>query len=107
MDTQANELNDLKAQRDALDKQIEEAEKTQRADALNICREYIKTYGFTPNELGIKRSLKRPNSVAPKYISPEGETWAGRGRKPLWLQEEEKKGKTAEDFKITTSMQNS
>jgi len=46
-----------------------------------------------------KASLKG-RKVPPKYKSPSGETWAGRGAKPKWLVAAIKKGKKAEDFLI-------
>jgi DNA-binding protein H-NS len=41
--------------------------------------------------------------VPPKYRSPSGETWAGRGAKSRWLVAALKKGKKAEDFLIDKS----
>jgi DNA-binding protein H-NS len=38
--------------------------------------------------------------VPPKYRSRSGETWAGRGARPLWLVAAMKKGKKIEDFLI-------
>ena len=38
--------------------------------------------------------------VAPKYRSPKGETWSGRGLRPRWLAAELKKGKKLESFAI-------
>jgi DNA-binding protein H-NS len=38
--------------------------------------------------------------VAPKYRSPSGETWAGRGAQPRWLVAALKKGKKVDDFLI-------
>ena len=38
--------------------------------------------------------------VAPKFRSPEGETWAGRGATPRWLKAAIKEGKKLEDFAI-------
>src|SRR6476619_7726986 len=38
--------------------------------------------------------------VPPKYRSPSGESWAGRGAKPRWLVAAIKKGKKVEDFLI-------
>ena len=38
--------------------------------------------------------------VPPKYRSPSGETWAGRGVKPRWLVAALKRGKKADDFLI-------
>ena len=43
----------------------------------------------------------KKGAATPKYMGPNGQTWAGRGRKPVWLQEAELEGKTAEDFKIS------
>jgi DNA-binding protein H-NS len=38
--------------------------------------------------------------VPPKYRSPSGETWAGRGAKPRWLVDAIKDGKKLDDFLI-------
>jgi DNA-binding protein H-NS len=45
------------------------------------------------------KSLKG-RKVPPKYRSPSGETWAGRGAKPRWMVEALKKGKKMESFLI-------
>ena len=45
------------------------------------------------------KSLKG-RKVPPKYRSPDGETWAGRGVKPRWMVEALKKGKKIESFLI-------
>jgi len=42
----------------------------------------------------------RGRKVAPKYRSPQGETWAGRGATPRWLKAAIKSGKKAENFLI-------
>jgi DNA-binding protein H-NS len=39
-------------------------------------------------------------TVPPKYRGPGGETWAGRGAKPVWLRDALKKGKKLEHFLI-------
>jgi DNA-binding protein H-NS len=49
--------------------------------------------------LRIGSSLKG-RKVPPKYRSPKGETWAGRGAKPKWMVAALKKGKKVEDFLI-------
>jgi len=41
--------------------------------------------------------------VPPKYRSPSGETWAGRGAKPRWLVAAIKGGKKLDDFLIDKS----
>jgi DNA-binding protein H-NS len=45
------------------------------------------------------KSLKG-KKVPPKYRSPLGETWAGRGARPRWMVEALKKGKKIESFLI-------
>ena len=45
------------------------------------------------------KSLKG-KKVPPKYRSPSGETWAGRGVKRRWMVEALKKGKKIESFLI-------
>src|SRR3954453_16938360 len=44
-----------------------------------------------------KTSLKG-RKVPPKYRGPNGETWAGRGARPPWLQEALRAGGKADDF---------
>ena len=45
----------------------------------------------------------RGKKVPPKYRSPSGETWAGRGAKPRWLVAAIKGGKKLDDFLIDKS----
>jgi DNA-binding protein H-NS len=52
--------------------------------------------------LGIGSSLKG-RKVQPKYRSPSGETWAGRGARPRWLVAAIKRGKKIDDFLIDKS----
>ena len=81
-------------------------------DALLKLRDDInKALGRKANELRSQLSmLGRPaiqrggslkgRKVPPKYRSPSGETWAGRGARPRWLVEAMKKGKKVENFLI-------
>ena len=45
---------------------------------------------------------KAVKKVAPKYRNPDDQkdTWSGRGRKPLWMVAQLKKGKKPEEFLI-------
>ena len=49
------------------------------------------------------RSTLKGRKVPPKYRSPSGETWAGRGAKPKWLVAAIKRGKKLDDFLIDKS----
>jgi DNA-binding protein H-NS len=55
------------------------------------------------NAVRASSSLKG-RKVPPKYRSPDGETWAGRGARPRWLVEALKKGKKIDDFLIDKSV---
>ena len=49
---------------------------------------------------GGRGSTLKGKKVAPKYRSPDGETWAGRGATPRWLKAAIKEGKKLEQFLI-------
>jgi DNA-binding protein H-NS len=51
----------------------------------------------------VRASLLRGRKVPPKYRSPSGETWAGRGARPRWLVAALKRGKRIDDFLIDKS----
>jgi DNA-binding protein H-NS len=88
-------LQELLAQKEALEQQIAQIKKAERADALQNARSLIDTFDLTVDELfGKQKSTGKAVSV--KYRNPEtGETWTGRGRAPRWLE-----GKSREDFAV-------
>ena len=47
-----------------------------------------------------RKSALKGRKVPPKYRGPGGETWAGRGARPLWLSAAIKGGKKLDDFLI-------
>jgi DNA-binding protein H-NS len=47
-----------------------------------------------------KRKSLKGAKVPPKYRSPSGETWAGRGMRPKWMVAALKKGRKMESFLI-------
>jgi DNA-binding protein H-NS len=49
------------------------------------------------------RSTLKGIKVPPKYRGPSGETWAGRGARPVWLVAAIKGGKKLDDFLIDKS----
>ena len=68
--------------------------------------------GLTPDQLFSqshstqerpKRGKKGDQQSAPaavKFRSPSGQTWSGRGRKPIWLTRAEAGGQMAEEFRV-------
>ena len=78
-------LQELMAQRSALDKQIEETQARDRGAAVAKVKSLMAEYGLTLADLNgrAKGAPKAPSRVAPKYRNnATGETWTGRGLKP-------------------------
>ena len=59
---------------------------------------------------GVRRAWGRHTSpmkgrkVAPKFRSPDGETWAGRGARPRWLSALIKQGHKVEEFAVAKAV---
>jgi DNA-binding protein H-NS len=83
-------VQELIAQKEALEKAIAQARKDEYANALKEIKALMDKYGLTVSDLGGKagkiakaKSARAP--VAPKYRDPvSGATWTGRGRPPKW-----------------------
>ncbi len=114
------QIDELKAQ----------AEKLRRGEIEGVVkriRDAISHYGLSASDLGLSgaglplperkkpgpkpgrklgRKPGRPkkifgkSSVAPKYRDEKGQTWAGRGKRPIWLRDALLSGKKLEDFAI-------
>ena len=98
-------IQELLAQKAALEKQIAEAQRNARADAINKVRTLMAEYGLTAADLA-GRAPAAPKAegakkVAAKYRDPAtGQTWTGRGLKPKWLTAALASGKQLGDFAI-------
>ncbi len=100
-------IEDLIRQKEALEKQIQEAQRAARGDALAKIRELMSTHGLTLADLTAKggfvlKAETAPSTtkkVAAKYRNPvTGETWTGRGLKPKWLAQALTEGKSLDEF---------
>lgn len=90
-------IAELKAQKEVIEKQIQEALTTERKAAIAKAQALIDEFGLTSEEVfRKKRGGKSKGVVVAKYRDPAtGATWSGRGRPPKWLD-----GKKKEDFAI-------
>ena len=105
-----------------------QAEKLRRNEidgVVSRIRDAISHYGLTAADLGLsgsgsgasaapKRARKKPgrkpgrpkktfgktSKVAPKFRDENGNTWAGRGKRPIWLRDALIAGRKLEDFAI-------
>lgn len=96
---------ELVAQREALDKQIEELRQAELKSAIAQVRQLIAEWRLTAEDCGFKSAAasglnKAKAPVAAKYRGPNGETWSGRGRAPKWLEALEAQGRQRAEFSI-------
>jgi DNA-binding protein H-NS len=97
-------LTDLLAQRTALEKQIADAQREERAGAIAQIKTLMAEHGLTASDLaGRAPKVTKPGGgkVAAKYRNKAtGETWSGRGLQPRWLKAALASGKKIADFTI-------
>lgn len=98
-------IQDLLAQKAALEKQIAEAQRAARSDAIAKVKALMAEYGLTAADLAGKApaapKAEGSKKVAAKYRDPaSGQSWTGRGLKPKWLQAALASGKQLSDFAL-------
>lgn len=94
---------ELIAQRQELDRQIEAAHRAEKAAAIETARKLVGQFQLTAEECGFKpqKSPTKQKRGAPvKFRGPNGEAWSGRGRAPGWLAALEGQGVSREKFRI-------
>ena len=102
---------ELKEQAEKLMAEAERVREQEIADAIADIRQKIELYGLTAADLGLAKSVGGPGGgrgkpakaakSAVKYRGPNGETWSGgRGRKPQWVVQALKEGRSLEEFAV-------
>ena len=100
-------LQELMAQREALERQIEQTKKQERGEAIEKVKALMAEYGLTVADLGSRPASGKPKKgksggkVAAKYRNTStGETWSGRGLQPRWLKAALASGRKLADFAV-------
>ncbi len=89
-------LQELIAQKEALEKLIQDTRQTELSEAIQQVKALVANFGLTQDDIfGSTRAAKKPKSegskVAAKYRDPvSGKEWSGRGLAPKWLQGRDK-----------------
>ncbi len=83
-------VQELIAQKEALERQIVEAQRQAKADGIAKIRALMTEHGLTVAHLSEGRasgkSTGKGQKVSPKYRDPDtGKTWTGRGVAPKWI----------------------
>ena len=97
-------ITELLAQKAALEQQIVQAQRAERADAIAKVRALMAEHGLTLADLASKPAAsarKTGMKVAPKYRdAATGNTWSGRGLQPTWLKEALASGRKLSEFAL-------
>jgi DNA-binding protein H-NS len=98
-------LQSLLEQKLALEKQIAEAQRQERAEAIAKIKSLMSDYGLTAADLTSRTpsTARKAGSgkVAVKYRDPAtGDTWTGRGLQPKWLRAALADGRKITDFSV-------
>ncbi len=97
-------LPELMAQKEALEKRIAEARRTERAEAIRQVKTLMDQYGLTAADLNAKAGAGRTrkgSKVPAKYRDPtSGDSWSGRGLQPKWLKAALANGRKLSDFAV-------
>ena len=89
------------AQIDAEAKELAKKKSALRAEVLAELKSDIAAFDFTAAELfETPKPTKTKSTKEAKYADANGNTWAGVGKRPNWLTEALKAGKSQEDFEI-------
>jgi DNA-binding protein H-NS len=83
-------------------------EYTQKAEAAKArviaeAREKFEQFGLSFEDVIASERKRKPavrTPAMPKYMSPEGKTWSGRGATPIWIREIEEAGGNRDDYLI-------
>jgi DNA-binding protein H-NS len=96
-------VSELLAQKAAIEQQIADAQRAERAGAVAQVRALMAEHGLTLADLSTKAvTAKRAGAkVAPKFRdAATGDTWSGRGLQPKWLKQALASGKKISDFAL-------
>jgi DNA-binding protein H-NS len=98
-------LQELLAQKEALEREIENTRKQARSEAVSKVKALMAEYGLTVADLnakaGGKAGPRAGGKVAVKYRNTAtGDTWSGRGLQPKWLKAALASGRKISEFAV-------
>ena len=102
-------LQELLAQKEAIEKEIAHTQSQQRGEAIAKVHSLMSEHGLSMSDLSVKNAVKNAVKISPsagakvpaKYRNTTtGETWSGRGLQPKWLKAAVAAGKTLGDFAV-------
>jgi DNA-binding protein H-NS len=98
-------IEELEALGADVQKRIAELRQEKRRQAFQQLDSIAKELGLSKDDLAARyarASRARPNGPGPQYANPANpeQTWTGKGRKPAWVRDYLKAGKSLEDLRL-------
>lgn len=88
IDNNKETLAELLAERELLDRKINELKDKQKKEHINYIVALVKEFNLEPSEIFNNMTKAKTKVITPlqKYKDPStGKTWSGRGRAPGWM----------------------
>jgi DNA-binding protein H-NS len=94
----ASQIRKLQAE---LTKKLVEQEQTERLALVDQIRGIVADSGYDLSEI-VRLLTRTISSDGAKYVNPsdQTQTWAGLGRRPIWLSDLEKEGRQISEFLV-------
>ena len=98
-------LKDLIAQKEALEREIDQRKNQDRSEAISRVKALMDEYGLTNADLSVRADPRKrtgaTGKVAAKYRDKStGDTWSGRGLQPRWLKAALATGRKISEFTV-------
>jgi len=101
---QEKSIQDLIAEREAIDKQIEQKQKEGKAKAIKDIKDMMDQYGITLSDLdGSPKKGKKNIGVSVVKYQMGDNTWSGRGPKPKWFKDAVANGDNMDQYLVNRS----
>jgi DNA-binding protein H-NS len=91
---------ELMAIRDIINEKRREKLEGAKTAVIAEMRTKIEALGLTYEDVMEAGPRRTRSKLPPRYISPDGKTWSGRGNPPRWIRDLEEAGHNREDYRI-------
>lgn len=103
----AKTLAQIQAQIDSLKSEAERIRSAELSEVLARMKAEIATYGITAQQLFgrsvVAKGARKSGTSAAAYGDGQGNTWGGRGPRPLWLREALQAGHQLAEFRLSAT----
>ena len=101
----STKLSEIKSKIAELQKEADDIIRNDRLAIIKEIKDKIENFNITIEELQRKgktaKSASTKSSSVIKYKKSETEYWVGRGPKPGWVKDVEKRGESIEQYRVT------